>query len=301
MISLSPRPSRLPRNARASSSPFYARFDNESCVVQVVLTDLGTRHKDEGRLETAIAFYERAASICPQHADALYNLGVAHSESGNAHRAAIFYHMTVALQPGAAEAWNNLGVISKAYDTLEQSIECFMVRTTIGISRFVHACAVQACAHAQELVYAAPQYFLPCGILRRRLRLTARAESVSRGSLSHPRTAALRAQRAVAARPQFAQPWNNLGIVYTLQARAPTPRSNAALRALPYPSQLLRQASRSRTSIQRKTIVKIDSTLMAGPSWFRIVDALLRCFSAPPAGPGRCGPGGPAAGSPGEP
>lgn len=37
--------------------------------LQVVLTDLGTRHKDEGRLQTAIAFYERAASICPQHAD----------------------------------------------------------------------------------------------------------------------------------------------------------------------------------------------------------------------------------------
>lgn len=67
-----------------------------------------------GRLDEAIAEYERALDRNPNHVDALVNLGIAHARQGRLARAIRLFEQAVAVDPDHADAQVNLGALHLA-------------------------------------------------------------------------------------------------------------------------------------------------------------------------------------------
>ena len=70
----------------------------------------GNALKDQGRLDEAIAAYNRAIALKPDYAEAHNNLGIALKDQGRLDEAIAAYHRAIALKPDHAEAHNNLGI-----------------------------------------------------------------------------------------------------------------------------------------------------------------------------------------------
>ena len=70
----------------------------------------GNAHKDQGRLEEAIACYRNAARLAPDYAAAHVNLGSALAQQGRDGEAVGCFRKALVLEPELAEAWFNLGV-----------------------------------------------------------------------------------------------------------------------------------------------------------------------------------------------
>lgn len=93
----------------------------------------GTRHANLDQLDAAISYYEKAISIKPDYAEALYNLGFTLQRLGQLDAAVRNYKKVIAIKPDYAEAHNNKilsviyffnnGKISDAIDTLEVLIK----------------------------------------------------------------------------------------------------------------------------------------------------------------------------------
>ena len=93
----------------------------------------GTRYANLGQLDTAISYYEKAISIKPDYAEALYNLGFTLQKLGQLDAAVRSYKKVVAIKPDYAETHNNKilsviyfftnGQIPDAIDTLEALIK----------------------------------------------------------------------------------------------------------------------------------------------------------------------------------
>jgi tetratricopeptide (TPR) repeat protein len=69
----------------------------------------GIAWHDAGDFDRAIADFDRAIQLNPEHADAFYNRGVAWSAKGDAERAVADYSAAIALQPSHVRALNNRG------------------------------------------------------------------------------------------------------------------------------------------------------------------------------------------------
>jgi len=72
----------------------------------------GNAHKDQGRLEEAIASYRNAVAVAPDFAAAHVNLGSALAQQGRHAQAVACFRKALVLEPGQAEAWFNLGFSS---------------------------------------------------------------------------------------------------------------------------------------------------------------------------------------------
>src|SRR2546422_6649291 len=72
----------------------------------------GNAHKDQGRLEEAIASYQNAVAAAPDFAAAHVNLGSALAQQGRHAQAVACFRKALVLEPGQAEAWFNLGFSS---------------------------------------------------------------------------------------------------------------------------------------------------------------------------------------------
>jgi len=93
----------------------------------------GTKYANLGQLDTAISFYEKALSIKPDYAEALYNLGSSLHSLGQLDAAVRSYKKVVAIKPDYAESHNNKilsviyfftnGQIPDAIDILEVLIK----------------------------------------------------------------------------------------------------------------------------------------------------------------------------------
>lgn len=97
----------------------------------LVLTDLGTRHKQMGQSDWK-SMYERAINICPEYAPAHYNLGVAAAEDGDIDQALGHYKKAVELDSRYAEAWCNIGVLQKNKGKLTEALEAFETAYSIA-------------------------------------------------------------------------------------------------------------------------------------------------------------------------
>jgi protein O-GlcNAc transferase len=91
-----------------------------------VLADLGAQAAQAGERDEGIRLYEKALSLCPTNAEALYDLGVAWMEEGCLERAALLFEWSFQVDPARAEAMNNLGLVHREITGPERAAECFL-------------------------------------------------------------------------------------------------------------------------------------------------------------------------------
>jgi protein O-mannosyl-transferase len=73
------------------------------------LNNLGSAYLQKGRLDEAVAHYQKALAIKPDSAETHYNLGNALFQQGRTDQAMAQYQMALAIKPDSAEAHYNLG------------------------------------------------------------------------------------------------------------------------------------------------------------------------------------------------
>ena len=84
--------------------------------------NLGATLKDQGKLDEAIACYNKALSLKPEYAEASYNMGVVLHDQGKLDEAIACYNKALSLKPEYAEAYNNMGSTLQAQGKLEEAI-----------------------------------------------------------------------------------------------------------------------------------------------------------------------------------
>ena len=67
--------------------------------------------KREGKPESAIPKFEKAAALNPDDADAWYNWGAVLGMTGKLNEAVIKFKKAVEIKPDYTEAWNNWGIV----------------------------------------------------------------------------------------------------------------------------------------------------------------------------------------------
>jgi len=77
--------------------------------------NLGVTLKEQGKLEEAIAAYNKALSLKPDYAEAYNNMGNALKEQGKLEEAIAAYNKALSLKPDYAEAMQNLSELLKTY------------------------------------------------------------------------------------------------------------------------------------------------------------------------------------------
>jgi Flp pilus assembly protein TadD len=87
--------------------------------------DLGFVMDRTGRMEEAIAEYQRALALNPNHKDALNNLGVDLARQGRMGQAASRFERLITLDPDNADAHTNLGVVLLAQGNRVRAAEEF--------------------------------------------------------------------------------------------------------------------------------------------------------------------------------
>jgi tetratricopeptide (TPR) repeat protein/ADP-heptose:LPS heptosyltransferase len=87
--------------------------------------NLGNTYLVRGKLKSAIAAYHRVLERDPRHGAAMNNLGLAWKRTGDLSRAEAFLKKAVALEPGNATFHNNLGTILQARHKYTEAVEHF--------------------------------------------------------------------------------------------------------------------------------------------------------------------------------
>lgn len=148
--------------------------------------NLASAHNNLGmvsmRLEDwrdAIACFERALAIKPQHADALLNAGIAARKLEQPESALDFLNRLIQLYPERLDGWINLGLLLKQIGRVDEALGCY-------------ARAIQLAPQAAELHHNH-------GVLAMQLNQLALAQA----SL----------QSAVRLKPDYIEAWNSLGLV----------------------------------------------------------------------------------------
>ncbi len=87
-----------------------------------VHNDLGVIVEERGRIDEAIAHFQKALKIKPNFAEAHHNLGNAFMRRGQADAAITHYQKSLELWPGDAKSHNNLGVALAGLEQVESAI-----------------------------------------------------------------------------------------------------------------------------------------------------------------------------------
>jgi FKBP-type peptidyl-prolyl cis-trans isomerase 2 len=85
----------------------------------------GIGAQDEGRLDEAISYYQKALELDLDMTEAYYNMGVAHHKKGDFDKAAQFYLTAIGQNPNFPEAHHNLGMVFKEKGMPDDAIACF--------------------------------------------------------------------------------------------------------------------------------------------------------------------------------
>ena len=88
-------------------------------------SNLGGALRAQGKLDEAIASYQRALALKPDHADAHYKLGNALRDRNKLEAAVAAYRRALALKPGFAEAHGNLGNALKSQGKLDEAVASY--------------------------------------------------------------------------------------------------------------------------------------------------------------------------------
>ena len=87
--------------------------------------NMGNALKDQGKLDEAIAAYNKALSIKPDHAEAYNNMGNALEDQGKLDEAIAAYNKALSIKPDHAEAYNNMGNALKEQGKLDEAIAAY--------------------------------------------------------------------------------------------------------------------------------------------------------------------------------
>ena len=91
----------------------------------ILYNNLGNALSKQGKLEEAIASYNRAIELNPNYATAYYNLGNALYDQGKLEEAIVSYNRAIELDPNDAYAYNNLGNALSDQGKLEEAITSY--------------------------------------------------------------------------------------------------------------------------------------------------------------------------------
>lgn len=89
------------------------------------LIEKGNLAFDDGKLERAVSFYEKAAELNPGCTEAFYNCANAYFKQGKYAPAIRYFQQCIRLEPGFPESHFNLGVLYMKLGHAEQARVCF--------------------------------------------------------------------------------------------------------------------------------------------------------------------------------
>ncbi|CAK0734281.1 hypothetical protein CVIRNUC_000409 [Coccomyxa viridis] len=186
----------------------------------VVLTDLGTKLKLNGRLEEGFEHYRRAIAACPAYAPAFYNIGVIHSERRDFAAAKQYYERALQAHPGYAEAHCNLGVIHKEEGRLEEAIASYE-RALAAAPEFniVRNNLAVALTELGTRIKLSGDVVGGVALYERALTYNAKHAKalynlgVACGEMGHVSRAMFLYELAIHFDPSCAEAWNNLGVL----------------------------------------------------------------------------------------
>jgi len=181
--------------------------------------NMGNALHATGRLDEAVAHFERALAANPNYADAHNSLGAVKQAQGKIADAATHYQRALALNPGNADVHNNLANIFKDRGLFREALAHYERALALNPQRVeVHynlAGALlalgridEALAHYRRAVALKPDYADAHNNLGSVL--------LSQGKLDE---AIAHCERAVAINPDHAEAHNNLGNLFAMQAR----------------------------------------------------------------------------------
>jgi FKBP-type peptidyl-prolyl cis-trans isomerase 2 len=85
----------------------------------------GIELQDNGELDEAISYYQKAIAQNPKHAGSFYNLGVAFQRKGLTDQAILNYEIAIGLNKDFIDAHHNLGVAYKEKGQFDEALICF--------------------------------------------------------------------------------------------------------------------------------------------------------------------------------
>ena len=93
---------------------------------------LGTSAAQIEKPDEAIHAFQKAASLEPRNAQALYNMGKAMIEQGKLEEATESFSKAISLKPDYAKAYNNMGAALQAQGQLNEAIEAYTKAVSIN-------------------------------------------------------------------------------------------------------------------------------------------------------------------------
>jgi Flp pilus assembly protein TadD len=131
--------------------------------------DLGLALQQRGRLEDAIAEYEKALEIFPDYAYGHYNLGLVYEAEGRLDEAAARLQEAINLNPANASFYNDLGIVLGRMGRLDEAVARYQraleidptypqVHNNLGIAREQQGRAGEAAAEYELALRWNPNY-----------------------------------------------------------------------------------------------------------------------------------------------
>jgi protein O-GlcNAc transferase len=183
------------------------------------LSLLGGIAYGERMLDSALAFFERAARVSPGNGFHAHNLGVVTRELGRLEESASYYKNALSMMPDHAESWFNLADVLESLGRIGEAINCYekavSVRPDYG-----------GAWNSMGILYSRmnrPEYGLNCFSKAIEIEpLSAKAHNnmgnVLRG-LGRLEAAIAAFNRAIEIEPRYASAYNNRGVALTENGR----------------------------------------------------------------------------------
>jgi len=177
------------------------------------------QHHRAGRIGDAVAQYERALALKPDHVDAHNNLGAALAALGRIDDAVKHYERAIAIKPDYAEAHNNLGAtlaaLGRIDDALKHYERAFAIKpdyaepyNNAGLALAAKARIDDAVEYYKRAIAIKPDYADAHNNLGTLLSTQGRIDD----AVAHY-------ERAIAIKPDYAEAHNNLGAALARRGR----------------------------------------------------------------------------------